>query len=125
MIIIIQHDRNSRSEPWRVVSHAAIVSHNGTRLEAACKMHNIVKFHYRSNNAALIRLGARGPGCSLAPCRGSLLPFRVQWHPGTSLGAVVHASSRSASPPLSSEPFFLFLFFRVQIVWCTDCLVRV
>lgn len=26
------------------------------RSEAACKMHNIVKFHYRRNNAALIRL---------------------------------------------------------------------
>ena len=45
-----ERERWSATRPW-TISHK-----RGARLEAGCEMHNIVKFHYRCNNAALIRL---------------------------------------------------------------------
>lgn len=93
-----------RDGGWSATRPSTISHKRGPRLEAGCEMHNIVKFHYRCNNAALIRLRKTTGPSLLSYSRVAVRCFRSAFNGtlGRPGGPLVHVWSRSKKGPRST-----------------------
>lgn len=96
--------RERERERWSATRPSTISHKRGARLEAGCEMHNIVKFHYRCNNAALIRLRKTTGPSLLSYSRVAVRCFRSAFNGtlGRPGGPLVHVWSGSKKGPRST-----------------------